>query len=79
MMTSKKVDKDLERLEQELRVWNIGLDALWQKWRLIQEDFARLEEETYCVLFVDEDKRAQLEELRQRLNGALESLARFAP
>lgn len=79
MMTQKKVDKDLARLEQELRVWRLGLDALWQKWRLIQDDFARLEEETYNVLFVDEDKRAQLEELRKRLNGALESLARFAP
>ena len=79
MMTQKKVDKDLARLEEELRVWRIGLDALWQKWRLIQEDFARLEDETYNVLFVDEDKLAQLEELRKRLNGALESLARFAP
>lgn len=78
-MTQKKVDKDLARLEQELRVWRLGLDALWQKWRLIQDDFARLEDETYNVLFVDEDKRAQLEELRKRLNGALESLARFAP
>ena len=78
-MTQKKVDKDLARLEQELRVWRLGLDALWQKWRLIQDDFARLEEETYNALFVDEDKRAQLEELRKRLNGALESLARFAP
>ena len=78
-MTGKKVDKDLARLEEELRVWRIGLDALWQKWRLIQEDFARLEDETYNVLFVDEDKLAQLEELRKRLNGALESLARFAP
>lgn len=78
-MTQKKLDMDLQRLEEELRVWRLGLDALWQKWRLIQDDFARLEDETYNVLFVDEDKRAQLEELRKRLNGALESLARFAP
>lgn len=69
------IDERIDRLEKELRLWEMGLDALWAKWRLIHEEFLKIEENAEKVLDVNEWER--VDELRQRLNGALELLARF--
>lgn len=69
------IDERIERLEKELRLWELGLDALWAKWSKIHEEFLKIEEQAEKVLDVNEWER--VDELRQRLNGALELLARF--